>query len=44
MSETTTFKTLGSLIGLREEAAGQYILLHRYTFPPVLDRKARIMN
>jgi cytidyltransferase-like protein len=34
-------KHFGSLIGLREEAAGPYILLHRNVFPSVLVRIAR---
>jgi cytidyltransferase-like protein len=41
MSETIPGKPIGSLIGLREEAAGQYVLLHRHTFPPVLERIAK---
>jgi L-rhamnose mutarotase len=36
-----TAKSFGSLIGLKEEAAGPYILLHKHTFPVVLDRIAR---
>ncbi len=36
-----TGKSFGSLIGLKEDAAGQYILLHRHAFPPVLDRIAK---
>jgi L-rhamnose mutarotase len=41
MPELSLVKTFGSLIGLREEAVSQYILLHRHTFQPVLDRIAR---
>jgi hypothetical protein len=34
-------KSFGSLIGLKENAEGHYLLLHRYVFPPVLEQIAR---
>ena len=36
-----TGKPYGSLIGLKEEATGQYILLHRNVFPEVLEQIAK---
>jgi cytidyltransferase-like protein len=38
---TNPHKPFGSLIRLKEEAAGPYILLHQHAFPPVLERIAR---
>jgi L-rhamnose mutarotase len=41
MEQTLKGKSFGSLIGLKNNAAEPYILLHQYTFPPVLNRIAR---
>lgn len=41
MPQKSTGIPHGSLIGLRKEAAGPYILLHRNVFPTVLQRIAR---
>ena len=37
----TASRAIGSLIGLKEEFAEQYIILHKNTFPSVLGRIAK---